>query len=633
MARIVLSLPVRRTSDSVLIANTSPRLEVFRTATYATAAGSSSVSLAVAERGGLSTGDSIYIGTNAAVAINSVTSTGPGTVTLASALSWSNNDAVVVKAKTGASVDAYATIYDDPDFATAITQTAQAYVADAQNVWTFFAKPGRYGVRYSNSTNATLRLDAEVTWDELAFVQVSPQHDSPTAGIAEAIAKLPTNGGTVYLGAGTFQITGGVTVTKNNVVLRGDGPDATRIESSIAAGDAIKIDLTSSGNGGVFSLEGVGIRQITNALTADAILVNCLFANRFTMKDVTVTQDSAANLMASGVALSLKDVNTAWLHDFYFRGHDTGRIGVGIDLCNGVSSNRGNVSMFGGILERCTTGVRIAKNATNLVNNIQLFGTKLVLSGTAAQTDGIGIDAYTQAEGIMLWGAHVEAYGTSVKLSGCRYFTADTALFSAFNLGATPIAISLDTACEYVRIANCAFTNNAVGGTAILLDASAHHSIQIGPNRTVNTSAYITDNGTGSNNSKFYWGSSLTQKFHFQDRVTITNGPFIRTPAATQNITAAATAIIASDEVRLTADANYTLSAAPTIADGVDGQHCIIMNVDTTDTITLQDQGTLPASNLRLSAATIALGPRDSIVLEYSSAVGDWVQIAQTNVV
>lgn len=110
-------------------------------------------------------------------------------------------------------------------------------------------------------------------------------------------------------------------------------------------------------------------------------------------------------------------------------------------------------------------------------------------------------------------------------------------------------------------------------------------------------------------------------------------GQTVLTPSAAQNITAAGTAILANaTTVQLTADASYTLTSTPTVADGADGQILIIVNVDTVDTITLQDQGTLASSNLRLSANTIALGPRDSIILMYSSTVGDWVEISQTNV-
>lgn len=111
------------------------------------------------------------------------------------------------------------------------------------------------------------------------------------------------------------------------------------------------------------------------------------------------------------------------------------------------------------------------------------------------------------------------------------------------------------------------------------------------------------------------------------------DGKLTHTPSAAQDITAAATAISVTAAVaQLTADGDYTLSAAPTIADGEDGQVVTIVNVDATNIITLQDQGTLANSNLRLAANTVALGPRDSIKLMYSSAVGDWIQIGYTDV-
>lgn len=102
----------------------------------------------------------------------------------------------------------------------------------------------------------------------------------------------------------------------------------------------------------------------------------------------------------------------------------------------------------------------------------------------------------------------------------------------------------------------------------------------------------------------------------------------VNVPATAQNITAAGTALtITSTTKQITANASYTLTATPTIADGQDGQVVTIINVDTADTITLQDQGTLAGSNLRLTNTTVALAPRQSIKLMYSSTVGDWVQV------
>jgi hypothetical protein len=104
-------------------------------------------------------------------------------------------------------------------------------------------------------------------------------------------------------------------------------------------------------------------------------------------------------------------------------------------------------------------------------------------------------------------------------------------------------------------------------------------------------------------------------------------GRRVAVPKAAQTVVAG-TAIAADYEVvQINSAGNVTMTAAPTIADGADGQMLTILNVDTADTVTLQDQGTLAGSNLRLTAATVALGPRQSIHLMYSATVGDWVQL------
>ncbi len=91
--------------------------------------------------------------------------------------------------------------------------------------------------------------------------------------------------------------------------------------------------------------------------------------------------------------------------------------------------------------------------------------------------------------------------------------------------------------------------------------------------------------------------------------------------AATQTLSANAAAI------KVTTTAALTLTSAPTITDGVDGQLVRILNVGT-NALTLQDQNTLAASNLRLTAATVTLAPRQSLELMFSSTIGDWVQVS-----
>jgi hypothetical protein len=108
----------------------------------------------------------------------------------------------------------------------------------------------------------------------------------------------------------------------------------------------------------------------------------------------------------------------------------------------------------------------------------------------------------------------------------------------------------------------------------------------------------------------------------------------VYTPPAAQAITAVGnTIVVTSTVMEITANGSYTLTSAPTIADGQNGQVVTIVNADTgSDVVTLQDQGTLASSNLRLVGTSCALGPRDSITLLFLSSVGDWVEIARSNV-
>jgi hypothetical protein len=98
-------------------------------------------------------------------------------------------------------------------------------------------------------------------------------------------------------------------------------------------------------------------------------------------------------------------------------------------------------------------------------------------------------------------------------------------------------------------------------------------------------------------------------------------------PAAAEQVLAATTAIVASAvTVRISSAGAITLTAAPTIPDGEDGQIVCLTNVGSAN-ITIQDQGTLAGSNLRLAAAGVALTPRDSLWLRFDASLGAWLQV------
>lgn len=111
------------------------------------------------------------------------------------------------------------------------------------------------------------------------------------------------------------------------------------------------------------------------------------------------------------------------------------------------------------------------------------------------------------------------------------------------------------------------------------------------------------------------------------------SGRLAQSPNEQAEITAAATVVDPVASVMLlTSDANYSLSATPTVNPGDDGQELLIVNVGA-NTLTFQDDGTLPGSNLRLTAAIIALAPGDSLTLRYLAGISFWIETAHANLI
>jgi hypothetical protein len=252
-----------RNSANILTANTDVNWELFRTFTYATSAGSSTSTVTVKNTSGFSNGDTVYIGTavNASTGTNvfSISNVASATsLTISANASWSDNACVAVKRKTGAGTDAYVDAYEDPEFATAITMP---FPADDDNEFHVFVLPGRYAVRYSDAAALTLQLDHEITFGATEnVVQVVPTHDSATKGILEAAKKLPSVGGVVYCPAGTYAMTGGLTLNSTvapRITIRGDGPDVTILRIDTDARLISVLDIP-------FQLENLTVRAGVN---------------------------------------------------------------------------------------------------------------------------------------------------------------------------------------------------------------------------------------------------------------------------------------------------------------------------------------------------------------------------------
>jgi hypothetical protein len=82
----------------------------------------------------------------------------------------------------------------------------------------------------------------------------------------------------------------------------------------------------------------------------------------------------------------------------------------------------------------------------------------------------------------------------------------------------------------------------------------------------------------------------------------------------------------------LNSSGNVTFTATPTIASPpstMDGMWIILVNVDSTDSITLKDESVMTGSNLELASGTVTLGPKQSITLMYNAGLDAWVETSR----
>jgi len=71
-----------------------------------------------------------------------------------------------------------------------------------------------------------------------------------------------------------------------------------------------------------------------------------------------------------------------------------------------------------------------------------------------------------------------------------------------------------------------------------------------------------------------------------------------------------------------------TLTSVPTISKGdIDGEYLLIMGIDDTNTVTLQDKTSLTGTTLELGGSDVTLGAGDILELVYSKTLGLWCKI------
>lgn len=103
-------------------------------------------------------------------------------------------------------------------------------------------------------------------------------------------------------------------------------------------------------------------------------------------------------------------------------------------------------------------------------------------------------------------------------------------------------------------------------------------------------------------------------------------------PATLQTLSAGTAITATRSKARVAGNGGaVTLTSAPTIADGIDGQIIYIQGTSDSNTVALQDQGTLASSNLQLGAASRTLGAGDILVLMFDTTDSVWYEVSFAN--
>ncbi len=133
------------------------------------------------------------------------------------------------------------------------------------------------------------------------------------------------------------------------------------------------------------------------------------------------------------------------------------------------------------------------------------------------------------------------------------------------------------------------------------------------------------DSDPGDNNLAVDGTSTLTGAVT-HSATTIYTSASIQTLVAGSPVVASATKVIVAGS-----GGPITTTATPSIADGTDGQMLYVVGTNDTNTLELQDEGTLASSNLALGSTSRVLGLGDVLVLMYDTTAASWIEVSFTN--
>lgn len=213
-----------------------------------------------------------------------------------------------------------------------------------------------------------------------------------------------------------------------------------------------------------------------------------------------------------------------------------------------------------------------------------------------------------------------------------------TSFFAQYNVQADTQTITGGSHTDFLSAPTANVVN---GGTLNSVSATAFKSsyaVGTGATLTVRTGyAYADFTSTGAITTQYAIDivaiSKAGTNIGIRNAAATAFTPKAKTiTAVSDSISIAATDATTTIRLNNTSGSSKTLTSAPTISDGIDGQLLILFNSSANDVV-LQDQGTLGSSNLRLGVSTRTLTTRDSMLLMYSTTVGDWIELSFNTVI
>lgn len=203
---------------------------------------------------------------------------------------------------------------------------------------------------------------------------------------------------------------------------------------------------------------------------------------------------------------------------------------------------------------------------------------------------------------------------------------------SRANLG---VAIGANVQAWSANLDTVAAVAVTAAGTALLDDASAaaqRTTLGLGTMATQAAGAVAITGGTATGLTSLTSSNSSIGNASMGD-VAIT-GTINTVPSAIQSLLAATQIVAASPKVRVAGNGGpVTSTVTPTIPAPASDIQLVLMGTSDVNTVTLQDNGTLAGTRLRLGAATRVLGANDILVLGYDVATNFWSEYSFVNVV